>query len=95
VTCPIAKKPVAQSIHRQHFLGYILFLVLGCLNQRARRFKMGALGVELAEEEVGEPNSQAATTAGYQKASDSMELIIGLLGKDHALSVILRQLRSE
>ena len=56
---------------------------------------MGALGVELAEEKVGEPNSQAATTAGYQKASDSMELIIGLLGKDHALSVILRQLRSE
>ena len=39
--------------------------------------------------------SQAATTAGYQKASDSVELIVGLLGKDHALSVILRQLRSE
>jgi hypothetical protein len=39
--------------------------------------------------------SQAATEAGYRKASDSVELMVGLLGKDHALSVILRQLRSE
>ena len=39
--------------------------------------------------------SQAATQTAYSNASDTVELIIGLLGKDHELSKILRQLRSE
>lgn len=39
--------------------------------------------------------SQEATLKGYSKASDAVELMVGLLGKEHALSQIIRKLRSE
>ena len=39
--------------------------------------------------------SQEATTNGYKAASNTADLVVGLLGKDHALSKIIRKLRSE
>ena len=39
--------------------------------------------------------SQEATTNGYKAASNTVDLVVGLLGKDHALSKIIRKLRSE
>jgi hypothetical protein len=39
--------------------------------------------------------SQEATTDAYKLASDTIEIMVGLLGKDHALSRTLRKLRQE
>ena len=38
--------------------------------------------------------SQAATKAGYEEASNIVEIVVGTMGKDHALSQNIRQLRS-
>ena len=37
--------------------------------------------------------SQATTSEGYAEASNVVEIVVGTLGKDHALSINIRSIR--
>ena len=72
----------------------------------AKQAELTALAEDADNKEGGQVNarvalanatasSQQATIKGYKAASNTVDLVVGLLGKDHALSKIIKKLRSE